>query len=193
MLTFRADRGVSCTFLKAISYPSGFMEGRRWMRVSLTRCTMRWSPRLYSWQMYCMRFSRSSRPSTSFPCIPATYRNSGSPAGGAKHRDGKAGSYQTFTCHLVNAFKDLNTNHIKILYVQWISYATAFNTCAVWCFTCRVAQISGPHTAHSMAGISEMSHVILRNAHEEDSELTSLLTTNTAHNTKKVFKQRAVL
>lgn len=60
------------------------MDGRRWMRVSLTRRTMRWSPRLYSWHMNCIRLSRSSRPSTSFPCIPATYRNSGSPAGGAK-------------------------------------------------------------------------------------------------------------
>lgn len=76
-----ADEG---TFLKAISYPSGFIEGSRWMRVSLTRRTMRWSPRLYSLHMYCIRLSRSSRPSTSFPCIPATYRNSGSPAGGSK-------------------------------------------------------------------------------------------------------------
>ena len=47
------------------------------------RRTMRWSPRLYSSHMCCIRLRRSSRPSTSFPCIPATYRNSGSPAGGA--------------------------------------------------------------------------------------------------------------
>ena len=74
--------GVPGTFLKALSWPSGFMEGSRWMRVSLTRRTMRWSPRLYSSHMCCIRLRRSSRPSTSFPCIPATYRNSGSPAGG---------------------------------------------------------------------------------------------------------------
>lgn len=94
------------TFLKAISYPSGFMDGRRWMRVSLTRRTMRWSPRLYSWHMNCIRLSRSSRPSTSFPCIPATYRNSGSPAGGAKTQT-QEGSQEHWFC-LNNATQSKN-------------------------------------------------------------------------------------
>lgn len=49
------------------------------------------------------------------------------------------------------------------------------------------------HILHIQWQVSLKCHVILRNAHEEDSELTSLLTTNTAHNTQKVFKQRSVL
>lgn len=55
------------------------MEGRRWIRVSVTRRTTRWFPFRYSLHRNCIRFSRSSRPRASFPCMPATYRNSGSP------------------------------------------------------------------------------------------------------------------
>ncbi|TNN51091.1 hypothetical protein EYF80_038727 [Liparis tanakae] len=62
----------SPTFSYAASYPSGFMEGRRWIRVSVTSRTTRWLPFLYSLHKYCMRLRTSSRPRASFPCIPAT-------------------------------------------------------------------------------------------------------------------------
>lgn len=66
------------TWVAATSYPSGFIEGKRWMRVSWMSCVMRWLPWRYSSHRKSASWSNSSRPSTSFPCMFATYLNSGS-------------------------------------------------------------------------------------------------------------------
>lgn len=71
-------RSLPGTCLAATSYPSGFMEGMMWMRVSWMRWVIRSLPRRYSSHRNSESCSSSSRPSTSFPCMFPTYLNSGS-------------------------------------------------------------------------------------------------------------------
>lgn len=62
----------------AFSYPSGFMEGIRWILVLRTKSVTSGSVPKFL-QRYSMRFNSSSLPTTSFPCIFPIYLNSGSP------------------------------------------------------------------------------------------------------------------
>lgn len=54
-LTLSSSSLVSWAPATATSYPSGFMEGRMWMRVVLTRVWMRSFPSRYSEHRYCDR------------------------------------------------------------------------------------------------------------------------------------------
>ena len=66
------------TLSVAIFQPSGFMLGRRWILVLCIKETVSWSPARYDWHRWSARWSSSSLPSTSLPCMLATYFISGS-------------------------------------------------------------------------------------------------------------------
>lgn len=70
--------GQSLTVSVAFCQPSGFMEGSRWMRVVESRFLMSWSPERQPSHRWWASLSSSSRPTTSLPCMLATYLNSGS-------------------------------------------------------------------------------------------------------------------
>lgn len=64
------------------------MEGRMWMRVSWISLMIRWFLARYSSHKNCDNLMRSSRPTTSLPCMLPTYLNSGSTGEGVEKQRG---------------------------------------------------------------------------------------------------------